>query len=408
MQRGEETAFRARRISDRVWWVGAIDWGLRNFHGYLTSRGTTYNAFVVTGPVPTLIDTVKAPFYDEMLARIRSVIDPSEIQLVVSNHSEMDHSGGLPRFVEQFRPEKVLASRMGAEALKAHFAGAVSAEVVRSGDRIDLGDTGLRIVETPMLHWPDSMLSYLEDGGVLFSNDAFGMHLAGSERFADEIDGALLRHEAAKYYANILMPLSPIVARLLDRLPELDLEIRIVAPDHGPAWREGPDQIVELYRRWSAQEPTARAVVVYDTMWQSTALMARAIADGLTHGGAEARLMPLEGSHRSDVATELLEAGALLVGSPTMNNRIYPTLADATTYLAGLGPRNLVGASFGSYGWSGEAVAHLRDRLEEMGVELVNEGLKVKYVPGKEDLARCRALGQKTAKKVRENARPAG
>jgi flavorubredoxin len=392
--------FRAVEISDRVFWVGAIDWGIRNFHGYLTSRGSTYNAFLVLADRPTLIDTVKAPFGGEMLARIASVIDPSKIEVIVSNHSEMDHSGFLPEAIARLAPSRVVASAQGRDALERHFHLGHPIEVVKTGDSIDLGGATLGFVESRMLHWPDSMLTHLVEGGVLFSNDAFGMHLASGDRFADRIDGDLLRAEAAKYYANILMPLSPVVKAFLEKLPGLGLDIRIIAPDHGPIWRRDVGWIVERYAEWAQQLPSNKAVVVYDSMWGSTARMARAIGDGLAAGGARAVLMPLDAAHRSEVATEVLGAGALLVGSPTMNNQIFPTIADTMTYLEGLKPKNLVGASFGSFGWSGEAVAHLDERLKRMKVELVAEGHRVKYVPTGEELEACRNLGLAVAAKL--------
>lgn len=394
------SGFRAVEITDRVFWVGAVDFGLRNFHGYLTSRGTTYNAFLVLADKPTLIDTVKAPFGEEMMARIASVIEPSKIEYIVSNHSEMDHSGFLPEAIARLKPSKVLASAQGCDALERHFHFGRPIEALKTGDSLDIGGATLKFVESRMLHWPDSMLTYLVEGGVLFSNDAFGMHLASSERFADELPRDLLRAEAAKYYANILLPLSPILTAFLGKLPGFGLDIRTIAPDHGPIWREDAGWIVERYAEWAAQKPTRKAVVVYDTMWGSTAKMARAIGDGLAAGGATAILMPLDAAHRSDVATELLGAGALLVGSPTMNNQIYPTVADTMTYLEGLRPRNLVGASFGSFGWSGESVAHLDERLTRMKIELVAEGLKVKYVPDGERLEACRNLGLAVAGKL--------
>jgi flavorubredoxin len=393
--------FRAIPIADRVYWVGAIDWGLRNFHGYLTSRGTTYNAFLVMADQPALIDTVKAPFGGEMLARIASVVDPAKIEVVVSNHAEMDHSGFLPQVIERLEPRRVIASAQGREALESHFHLGYPIEAVKTGDAIDLGGATLKFVESRMLHWPDSMLTYLVEGGVLFSNDAFGMHLATGERFADEIAQDVLRAEAAKYYANILLPLSPILKAFLDRLPGLGLDVRMIAPDHGPIWRRDVGWIVERYAEWAAQRTSNRAVVVYDSMWGSTAKMARAIGDGLSAGGASPVLMPLDGAHRSDVATEILGAGGLLVGSPTMNNQIYPAVADAMTYLEGLKPRNLVGASFGSFGWSGEAVAHLDERLARMKVDVVRPGLKVKYVPAGEQLEECRNLGLAVAERLK-------
>ncbi|MBN1947745.1 MAG: flavodoxin domain-containing protein [Bradymonadales bacterium] len=395
--------FNAIQVADRVFWVGAIDWELRDFHGYLTSRGTTYNAYLVLTDQVVLIDTVKASFKDQMMERIASVIDPARIQTIVSNHSELDHTGSLPATIERIRPERVVASGPGAKALKEHFHWNQPVQVVKDGEKLDLGNGSLQFFEARMLHWPDSQLAYLEPDGILFSNDVFGMHLASTERFAEQLDCALVIQEAARYYANIILPYSKKVTRLIEKLPTLSLDIRQIMPDHGPIWRQDPGQIVELYRTWAAQQRTRKAVVVYDTMWQSTAKMSRAVVEGLVGGGIDqVRVMPLEGSHRSDVATEVLDAGALLVGSPTLNNEIYPTVADVMTYLKGLSPANLLGASFGSYGWSPQSVKQLDRMLTEMGVQLVSEGVAVQYVPDAAALERCRALGAATAAQLIE------
>lgn len=394
------TSFGAVKISEHVHWVGAIDWEIRDFHGYATNRGTTYNAYLVLADKIALIDTVKAPFRDELLARIASVVDPSDISIIVSNHAEMDHSGCLPDVVDLIQPEQIVASKMGAKALQSHFHGRFDVTPVEDGGTLSLGDVELQFLETRMLHWPDSMFTYLPADELLFSQDAFGMHLASTERFDDGVDEAVLYDEAAKYYANILMPYSPMVKKLLERVKELDLPFKLVAPDHGPIWRSGFDMVVEGYAKWSEQKPTLKAVVVYDTMWGSTAQMARAIADGLAAGGARPSLVPLRGSHRSDVAAELLEAGALLVGTPTINNNMFPSLGDVFLYLKGLRPRNLIGAAFGSYGWSGEGVPQINAMLKEMKVELVSDGLSVQFVPEEKDLDECRKLGQRVAERL--------
>ena len=395
-----DRAFNAIKIAERVYWVGAIDWGIRDFHGYSTFNGTTYNAFLIVADEVTLVDGVKAPFMDEMMSRISSVVDPSEIRNVISNHTEMDHSGCLPRLLHLINPERLIASAPGEKALQAHFHWDRQVQVVEDGERLTLGDARLRFLDARMLHWPDSMFTYLEGEGILFSNDAFGMHLASGERFTDEVDEARVLFEAGKYYANLLLPFSHRVVKIVDSLRESDLEINMIAADHGPIWRHQPEKILDLYSRWAAQQPNRKAVVVFDTMWQSTAQMGRAIAEGLTAGGIEVKLMPLSGSHRSDVAVELLEAGALVVGSPTMNNQMFPTVADLMTYLKGLRPKNLIGAAFGSYGWNGQAVANLDKALVEMGVELVEEGLRVHYVPDEQALADCRALGANVAARL--------
>ncbi len=394
--------FKAARVTDHVYWVGAIDWAIRDFHGYLTSRGSTYNAYLILADKITLVDTVKRPFREEMLSRIASVIDPGDITYIISNHSEMDHSGCLPEVIEAVKPEKVFASVMGANALAEHFHLDREIVAVKDGESISLGNMNVSFVETRMLHWPDSMFTYLAEDGVLFSQDAFSMHLASSERFDDEIGDDLLDYEAARYFANILLPLSSAVSKLLEKVGGLDITMRIVATDHGPIWRKDVNRIVELYSRWAAQKPTKKAVVAYDTMWQSTAMMARVIGEGIRAGGADAKLMPLRACHRSDVATEILDAGALLVGSPTLNNNLFPTVAEALTYLKGLKPRNLIGAAFGSYGWSGEAVGQVEDVLRGMKVDLIGESIKVKYVPDDEALARCYSQGMLVAEKLRE------
>ncbi|MFC1888500.1 FprA family A-type flavoprotein [Thermodesulfobacteriota bacterium] len=393
--------FKAVKVTDSVYWVGAIDWAIRDFHGYSTSRGTTYNAFLILADKITLIDTVKAPFKDEMLSRIASVVDPGKIDIIISNHSEMDHSGCLFDVIEAVKPEKVFASLMGVKALSAHFHRDDEVEALKDGDTLSLGNMTLSFLETRMLHWPDSMFTYLAEERLLFSQDGFGMHLATTERFADEIDEEVLLWEGAKYFANILLPFSPFVLKLLDRVEGLDLVIDIVAPDHGPIWRKDIDRVLALYSGWASRRPTAKAVVTYDTMWQSTALMARTICEGLTTGGATAKLLPLASSHRSDVATEILDAGALLVGSPTMNNHLFPTVADVLTYLKGLRPRNLVGAAFGSHGWSGEGAKQAEEMLTTMNVEMLGT-IQTQYVPDDETLGRCFSLGELVAKRLLE------
>jgi len=396
-------AFKAVQISDRVYWVGAIDWNIRDFHGYSTDRGTTYNAYLVMADKITLVDTVKRPFRDELLARISSVVDPASISYVVSNHAEMDHSGCLREVLEAVRPEKVFASTMGVRALAEHFHLDREILPVKEGEKLSLGDRELTFYETRMLHWPDSMFSYLSDDEVLFSQDAFGMHLAAGERFADEIPDAVLDFEGARYFANILLCYAPRVEKLLEKVAGLGITPEYIAPDHGPVWRDDLARILDSYARWAAQKPTKKAVVVYDTMWQSTEKMAQAIVEGLLAGGANPKLMPLKAFHRSDVVGEVLDAGALLVGSSTLNNNMLPAVADILTYLKGLKPLNLIGAVFGSYGWSGEATVHVKKILEEMGVDLVDDIMKVRFVPDGEVLDRCYALGETVAGRLSRN-----
>lgn len=396
--------YKAVKVSDNVYWVGAVDWNIRDFHGYSTRRGSTYNAYLVLADKVTLIDAVKAPFKDELLSRIASVIEPSRIDYIVSNHSEMDHTGSLFPVIDVVHPERVVASAMGVKAISSHFHSDYPIQAVGDGDTLDLGNMTLTFLETRMLHWPDSMVSYLDKDALLFSQDGFGMHPATRERFADEIDEGVLRQEAERYYANILMPFSPLIEKLLVRMGKLALPINILAPDHGPIYRtkNSIQAILGSYARFAAQRPTTKAVVLYDTMWHSTEAMALSIAEELVEGGASVKLLSMSAQHRSDAVTELLDAGALVVGSPTLNNNILPSMADVLTYIRGLKPRNLVGAAFGSFEWSGEAVGQIQNILESMKVKIVAEPLKVQYVPDDDALAKCNELGKQVAEKMKE------
>jgi len=394
--------YKAVKISDHVYWVGAIDWNIRDFHGYRTRRGTTYNAYLILADKITLIDTVKAPFKEEMLSRIASVIDPMKIEYIVSNHSEMDHSGCLPECIEMIKPEKVFASVVGSKTLKDLFQIHQDISSVKDGDRLSLGNMNLAFMETRMLHWPDSMFSYLAEEQILFSQDAFGMHLAASDRFADQIDQSILEYEAATYYANIILPYSPLVLKLIDKVAKSGLELKVIAPDHGPVWRKNVKWIIELYARWAAQKPTLKAVVVYATMWHSTEVMARAISEGLAAGGLNVKLMCMDEWHRSDVIYELLDAGALIIGSSTLNNQMLPQMADVLTYIRGLRPANLVGQAFGSFGWSGEAVGKINEVLQGINIELVGEAISVKLVPNADILGKCYALGTLIAERLHD------
>ncbi len=392
----------AVKIAENVYWVGAIDWGIRDFHGYSTSRGSTYNAYLVLGDKNVLVDTVKAPFFDEMAARIASVLPPSGIDYIISNHAEMDHSGALPKTIELIGPEKVFCSKNGADALKRHFGPNLDLTVVKTGDKLDLGGKTISFIETKMLHWPDSMFSYLHEDRILFSQDAFGMHLATAKLFDDEIDSSIVEAEAEKYYANILMPYSDLVLKLLEQLPSLGLEFKMLATDHGPIWRgKGIPKIISLYGKWARQEASDRAIIIFDTMWGSTAKMAMSIADGVAAGGSDVKLLPLNSNHRSDIVTELLDSGAIALGSPTLNNNIFPTVADLLCYLKGFRPKNKIGAAFGSYGWSGEAIKLLDAAIKEMKVDAVSAPLSCKYVPSRDDLAKCFELGKTISQRLK-------
>lgn len=395
----------AVKISEKVYWVGAIDWNIRDFHGYSTPRGTTYNAYLILSEKPTLIDVVKKEFYGEMMDRIKSVIDPKKIQIIVSNHSEMDHSGCLPEAVNTICPDEVYVSAMGMKHLTAEFHTDLRLKAVKTGDKIDIGGDTLCFIEARMLHWPDSMLSFLEKENILFTNDVFGMHYATSKLFDDENDKRIWSVEAERYYANIILPYSDIVTRFLAQFAQMNITPKMIAPDHGFIWRKEPSKIVGLYGEWAAQKPKNKAVIVYDTMWGSTETMAAYIADGLRAGGTEVKKMSMHTSHRSEVITEMLHAGALLVGSPVLNSQIFPAMADVLCYLKGLRKKHLIGAAFGSYGWNGAPIESLTKTLEEMGVEVVSPALKVAFVPDEEAKKACFNLGLEISKKLAERVK---
>jgi flavorubredoxin len=389
-------------VKKGIHWVGAVDWTIRDFHGYLTRKGTSYNAYLVLDDKVALFDTVKKSYKNDLLHTIHKVIDPSKIDYLIVNHVEPDHSGSLPEMMEIIKPEKLICSARGKKAILDHYHRPDwPFEVVESGAEISLGKRTVSFLETRMLHWPDSMFSYLKEDAVLISSDAFGQHWATSERFNDEVDQAELMAHAAKYYANILMPYSNLVQKLIADVGKLNLKIDMICPDHGLIWRDNPIQIVQAYDAWSKQTAKAKAVIVYDSMWNSTETMAKAVADGLVENGISIRLMDLRSDHRSDVMTEVLDAKAVVVGSSTLNNNMLPKMADFLCYIKGLRPANKVGAAFGSFGWSGEAPRLVAKILEEMKVKLIGAPLSIQFVPDHESLRKCVDLGREIAKAIK-------
>jgi len=391
------------QIMKDIYWVGAVDWNIRDFHGYSTNKGTTYNAFLAMDDKIALFDTVKKGFKGELIRHICEITDPARIDYLVVNHVEMDHSSSVPEIMEICKPEKIFCSSRGKQALLQHFhREGWPYEVVESGQTLSLGKRTVQFLETRMLHWPDSMFSYLKEDRLLISSDAFGQHWATSERFDDQVFEPELLEHAAKYYANILLLYSPLVQKLLATVREMGLPIDMIAPDHGLIWRAGPGKIVQAYDAWSRQVPKRKALIIYDTMWESTASMARAIADGLIREGVSVQVMDLRFTHRSDVMTQLLDAKALICGSSTLNNGMLPRMADLLHYVRGLKPLGKVGASFGSFGWSGEGMKMVAQALEEMKVELVDPGIKAQFVPDSKALQQCEEMGRRLGKTINE------
>ncbi len=371
------------KLKDNIYWVGGIDWDLRNFHGYLTQRGSTYNAYLIIDEKITLIDTVKHYLYNEMLERISHIIDPAKIDYIISNHVEMDHSGGLPGLMELAKNAVIVTSPSGEKGLKAHYKKDWTYKVIKSGDMLNIGKRNLEFVLTPMVHWPDNMVEYLPEEKILFSNDAFGQHLATSERFDDEYPFSIVWEEAKKYYANIVLPYSRQVNKALDAVSSFDIEM--IAPSHGIIWQKYINEILNEYKKWAANQTEDKALIIYDTMWGSTEKMAYAIANAFENKGSYVSMLNLQQNHMSDIMTEILTARYICIGSSTLNNTMLPNVAAFLTYLKGLAPVNRVGMAFGSYGWGGQGVGLVDEILKGCKWQILDSA-KVQYIPDEKTL----------------------
>lgn len=376
-----------------IYWVGAIDWSGRDFHGFETRRGLTYNSYLVTDEKNALIDGVKHEFAREQIRKINSYVKLDDIDYLVVNHMEPDHSGSLPELLRRANPE-VVCTRRGKEGLEKYYDGEDwNFRVVKTGDRIKLGEKTLTFIETPMLHWPDSMMTWLEERKVLFSMDGFGQHIASSERFDDELGVGEAIRWAKIYYANILMPFGRNVLRTIKKLEELKINPEIIAPSHGVVWRN-PDRIIREYVKWANFESESKAVIVYDTMWHSTEKIAMAIAEGIASKGVKVRVFHVRKDSWADIMTEILDAKAVCIGSPTMHGSVFPPMAGFLAYMKGLKPKNKIAAVFSSYGWGIGAYEVIIELLKDLEFGII-EGLKVKFRPSEEELEVARELGEK-------------
>ena len=389
-------------LAKGVYWVGVVDWGLRHFHGHelSTHRGSSYNAYLIVDEKVALVDTVWQPFQDQLIENIRQVIDPSKIDIVVANHSEMDHSGALPAVLRHCPGAALVVSPRGMDSISGHFHQKWNFKAVKTGDRLSLGRRELIFIEAPLLHWPDSMFTYLSGEAILMSNDAFGQHYAAGFRYNDQVDQQELYQEALKYYANILTPFSSRVLTKIDELLALNLPLAMIAPSHGILWRKDPLQIVTAYQDWARQAPQKSAVILYDTMWEATRKMAEAVGRGLAAEGVAHKLFHMAVTNRNDVLTEVFKAKAVIVGSPTLSNGVLPTILPILEDLRGLKFQNKIGAAFGSYGWSGESVKQIEEHFHSAKIPLAAEGVRAKWQPTAEDLAACEAMGRKVAAAV--------
>ena len=387
------------QLKQEIYWVGAIDWDLRNFHGYLTPRGSTYNSYLIIDKKITLVDTVKHYKYDEMISRINEIIDPKKIDYIISNHVEMDHSGSIPKLLEICPNATIVTSTRGEKGLKKHYKKDYNYKVVNSGETLNIGKRTLHFVHIPMVHWPDSMVTYIPEDKLLLPNDAFGQHIASSERFDDEIDWGILKEEAAKYYANIVMPYGDQVVKALDVLGKLDIDM--IAPSHGIIWETKIPDIIKEYKKWAKYETEKSALIVYDSMWGSTEKLAYSLAEGFEESGIQVSIRNLKTTHISDIITDVLKANIIALGSPTINNTMLPTMGGFLTYLVGLRPRNKIGFIFGSYGWGGQALGEIRKMIDKLSWDYYKENYNVNYVPDEKNLEEIKEIGKDLGKKIK-------
>jgi len=387
-------------LKQGIYWVGGIDWGIRNFHGYETPRGTTYNAYLIIDDKITLVDTVKHYKFDEMISRIKEIIDPKKIDYIISNHVEMDHSGSIPKIKKLCPKATVVTSTRGEKGLKKHYKEDYNYKVVNSGETLSIGKRTLHFVHIPMVHWPDSMVTYIPEEKLLLPNDAFGQHIASSERFDDEIDWGILKEEAAKYYANIVMPYGDQVVKALEVVGTLDIDM--VAPSHGIIWRSKIAEIIEEYKKWANFEPEKKALIVYDSMWGSTEKLAYSLYEGIEESGIPVSIRNLNDTHMSDIITEVMNSKLICLGSPTLNNGMMPSMGGFLTYLVGLRPRKKTGFIFGSYGWGGQAVGEIKKMIESLSWEYPEDSVKSNYVPAEKDLKNIKEIGKKLGDNIKK------
>jgi flavorubredoxin len=388
-------------IKPNIYWVGAIDWDLRYFHGYQTPRGTTYNAYLIVDDKITLVDTVKHYLFEEMLARIKAVVDPASIDYLVVNHVEMDHSGSMPGVMGVAPRARIVTSPKGKSGLERHYRKGWEYSVVDSGEQLSLGSRTLEFVQTPMVHWPDSMVGYIPEERLLLSNDAFGQHIAGAERFDDEVGWDIVHEEAAKYYANIVLPYGDQVKKAMETIGRLSVEL--IAPSHGVVWRSYLPRLLDAYSKWAGHETEQKALIVYDTMWGSTRKIAAALANGLEDAGVPVTIRFLQTSHMSEIMSDVLVSKAVFVGSPTLNNGMLPTVAGFLTYLKGLQPRKRIGLAFGSYGWGGQGARQVQEILQSIGWETPAEVINIQYVPDGRELEAARETGKRLGQIIKTN-----
>lgn len=390
-------------VKDNVYWVGIKDWDLRRFHGHelSTHRGSSYNSYIIKDEKTVLVDTVWNPYKEDFVENLEREVGLENIDYIVINHCEPDHSGSLGYLMEKIPNTPIYCSKHGEESIKRHFHKDWNINVVKTGDTLKIGESELIFVEMQMMHWPDSMLTYVKGPNVALSNDAFGQHYSPSSLFNDEVDECELYQEAVKYFANILNPFRPLIKRKIEEIRGLNLDIDVIAPSHGVIWRENPAQIIDKYYEWSQSDYSEDyVVIVYDTMYDATKKMAEAIGEGLRKNSVIYKLYNSSVTDRSDLITELFKAKGIIVGSCTVNNGTLASISTILEEMQGLKIKGKPAAGFGSYGWSGEAAKHIAEKLAKIGLKVSQEPIQFKYQPTDQELKECIKFGEEFAKNL--------
>ncbi len=393
------------KVTDEVTWVGKVDWELRTFHGeeYTTYRGSSYNSYLVKDTKTALIDTIWTPYAKDFVENLKKEIDLDKIDYIIALHGEPDHSGALPELMKLIPDTPIYCTANAVKSLKGQYHQDWNFKVFKTGDKLSLGSRELIFVEAPMLHWPDSSFAYLTESNILFSNDAFGQHYATEERFNDLVDQCELEQECLKYYANILTPFSKLVTKKIKEVLDFNLPVNMICTSHGVIWRDNPTQIVEKYLKWADDYQENQITILYDTMWNATRKMAEALAEGIKSADSSVvvKLFNTARSDNTDVITEVYKSKAVLIGSSTINKGILSSVAAILEEMRGLSFKNKKAAAFGSYGWSGESVKMISDKLTEAGFEVVDPGTKELWFPGDEGLQQLINYGKQFADKVK-------
>ena len=387
-----------KAVKGNVSWIGYLDWELQHFHGddYSIINGSSQNAYLIEEEKTVLVDTVWTPHRFDFVENLKKEIDLKKIDFIVANHGECDHSGSLTTILEEIPDVPIYCTENAVKSIEGQYGKrGWNFHVVKTGDSLEIGNgKKLIFLEMRMLHWPDSMATFLTGDNILFSMDAFGQHYAVEELFSDKANQCVLMKEAMKYYANILTPFAPILRKKLEEITALNLPIEMIAPSHGAIWRENPMQIVEKYAEWAQDYQEDQVTIAFDTMWEGTTKIAYSIAEEIHRQSPDTvvKVFNISKSDKNEVMTEVFKSKALAVGSPTVANSILSPVAGWLEFLKQLKFKKKKAAAFGCYGWSGESVKVLQESLKAAGFQVIPGNIRAEWVAKEEDFAAIPAL----------------